>query len=201
VVFGLLLTVVGLAGSSGLIAYGLSGDRTFLDWAALWGMPWSIWVWPFNPFTESTFVGDAVASVLVNVLLVAAVLSWAWTKTRFGDVTASRSDAWVVGLLAGGSGLLVLLGTLGVAYYDVAYVGPLLAHPFLFGLVVIALMTIAMNILIPLRWLAGCAVGVGFLAAAMWGMVALVLLSLQDLDEFAPPISAIPEGISMENSP
>jgi hypothetical protein len=120
----LLLTVVGLAGTSGLVAYGLSGDRILLDWAALWGAPWSIWVWPFNPYTDSSFVGDAAASVLVNVLLVAAVLWWVWTKTR----------------------------------------------------------CIVMNMLIPLRWLAGCAVGVGILAAGMWGMVGLVLLSLQDLD-------------------
>jgi len=182
-VFGLLLAVVGLVAASGPVAYLLSGDKIFLDWASLWGLPWSVWPWSAGSYHSPSFVEHSVASVSLNWALASALLWLAWSRTSFGGVTATRSTALTASALVGGSCGLVVLGTFGVVYYDLnPYVALLMGHPFLFGLVAIVLMTIAMSMLIPRDWLATCAVAVGMLSAGLWGFVAIVVSGLQDFD-------------------
>lgn len=182
-VFGLLLAVVALVAASGPGAYLLSGDKIFLDWASLWGLPWSVWPWSVDSYSSPSYVEHSVASVLLNLILASAALWLAWSRTRFGRVTAVRSTALIVGALVGGSCVLVVLGTFGVVYYDLnPYVALLLGHPFLFGLAAIALMTIAMDMLIPRGWLAVLSVTVGTLAGTVWGMAAIAVMGLQNFD-------------------
>lgn len=166
----------------GLAAYAFSENAFFLVYGELWGLPWSIALWTVEPQTLSTFGEHALiaGSAMLNIVLLAALLWFAWMKTERGAYTASRNGTWKVSALAAGSLLLVALGSMGVWYSgDLAVVPILFGHPFLFGCAAALMLPSAMYYLLPWPWVAHSLLAIGVCVATVWAIVGMVVVSME----------------------
>jgi hypothetical protein len=154
------LVVFSVLAMSAPAAYAVSGDILVLDLGTFAGLPWSIPLW---------FVGGCA---LLNVVLLAALLGFAWVKTNRGAHTDSCNGTWKVCALAGGSLLLVAVGGFGVLYAGS------LSPAFLFGSAAAVMLPGAMFYLLPWRRVAGSLVVAGACVAGLWMMFGMALAGL-----------------------
>ena len=169
------LGVFALLAMFGPAAYVVTGDSVILDLGMFAGFPWSIPLMFVDPQVVPLAVSQAlvIPCAALNVALLAALLRFAWVKTNRGTYTDSRDGTRKVCTLAGGSLLLVVLAALGVVY------GNTLA-PALIGSAVVLMMARAMFYLLPWRWVAHSLLVVGVCVAVLWGLVAMVLVGLEN---------------------
>jgi hypothetical protein len=154
-----------------LAVYVVSGDPLLRDFGAFAGFPWSIPLWFVEGQTLSSAVEQAlvVGCALLNVVLLAALLRFAWVKTNRGAYTNSWNGTWKVCALAGGSLLLVGLASVGVVYTNSL-------APALVGSAVALMMARAMFYLLPWRQVADSLLLMGVCVAALWGGFAMILV-------------------------
>jgi hypothetical protein len=166
------LVVFSVLAMSAPAAYAVSGDILVLDLGTFAGLPWSIPLWfvggPPSPRYQALVVGCA----LLNVVLLAALLGFAWVKTNRGAHTDSCNGTWKVCALASGSLLLVAVGGFGVLYAGS------LSPAFLFGSAAAVMLPGAMFYLLPWRRVAGSLVVAGACVAGLWMMFGMALAGL-----------------------
>ena len=142
------LVVFAVLALSAPAAYAVSGDILVLDLGTFAGFPWSIPLWFVGGPPSRRYQALVVGCALLNVVLLAALLSFAWVKTNRGAYTDSCNGTWKVCALAGGSVLLVTVGSLGVLYAGS------LAPAVLFGCAAAVMLPGAMFYLLPWRGVA-----------------------------------------------
>ena len=154
-----------------LAVYAFSGDPLLGAFGTFAGFPWSIPLWFVEGQTLSPVVQQAlvVGCALLNVVLLAALLRFAWVKTNRGAYTDALDGTGKVCALAGGSLLLVGLASLGIVYTKSL-------APALVGSAVALMMASAMFYLLPWQRVVDSLLFVGVCVAGLWGVFAVLLV-------------------------
>ena len=176
------LVVFTLLAMLGPVAYALSGDILLLDFGTLGGLPWSAPLWFLGAQTMPPPVEHAlvIGCVVLNIVLLAALLRFAWVKTGRGAYTDARNGTWKVTALAGGALVLVALGSLGVMYSGNQTLVPgWFGHPFLFGCMAAVMLPSAMYYLVPWRWISHTGLTLGVCVSGMWAFLGMLVTALE----------------------